>query len=200
MLAAARGTAAPWITTRLDNLIPFWPAWVWIYLSAYIIDTAGLCLAVWGVSERIFRTVLIACYINLLIATVFHVAFPFAAIKPVVTLTSLSGSVMSFVQSLTTRWNTFPSLHVSYSLITSWAAAKGFQKHKLTSMFLIGNAALIIPATLLVKEHTVIDVCGGVLVAGSSLIIAKGFALIIEKRYWLRYEESLLHQELRERD
>jgi hypothetical protein len=58
-------------------------------------------------------------------------------------------------------------------LITSWAAAKGFQKHKLLSTFLIGNAALIIPATLFVKEHTVIDVCGGVLVAALSLITAK---------------------------
>jgi len=117
--------------------------------------------------------VLIACYVNLLVATVFHVAVPFAAIKPTVDATTISGSAMAFVQSLTTRWNTFPSLHVSYSLITSWAAAKGFQNHQLLSIFLIGNAALIIPATLFVKEHTVIDVCGGILVAALSLTIAK---------------------------
>ena len=200
MLAAARSTPAPWITTGLDDLIPFWPAWVWIYLSAYFLDSVGLCLSVWGGSERLFRTVLIACYVNLFIATVFHVASPFVAMKPVVALTSLSGSTMALVQSLTTRWNTFPSLHVSYSVITAWAAAKSFQKHKLTSIFLIGNAALIIPATLFVKEHTVIDVCGGVLVAGASLIVAETFAIRIEKRNALRCEGSLLPQEYSGRD
>lgn len=180
-LAASRGTGTPWITTFLDNAVPFWPAWVWIYLSAYFLATAGLCLAIWGVSERTFRVVLVACYINLFVSTVFHLALPWQAIKPAVATTTLSGSVMAFVQRLTTRWNTFPSLHVSYALITLWAAAKGFQKHKLISIFLIANAALIIPATLFVKEHTAIDVCGGVMVAVLSLITASAIVHVRER-------------------
>ena len=167
----------------MDDWIPFWPAWVWIYLSAYFLDTAGLCLAVWGISKETFRTVLIACYVNLFIATIFHLTLPFEAIKPAVAATSVSDSALAFVQRLTTRWNTFPSLHVSYSLITAWAAAKGLRKRKLTSILVIGNAALIIPATLLVKEHTVMDVCGGVMLAALSLMVAMASVARIEKRH-----------------
>ena len=197
-LAASRSTATPWITTRLDNMVPFWPAWVWIYLSAYSLDTAGLCLAVWGVSERLFRIVLTACYVNLLLATMFHVGLPFVAIKPTIPGTTVSDSAMAVVQRLTTRWNTFPSLHVSYSLITSWAAAKGFRNHKLISVFLIGNAALIVPATLFVKEHTALDVCGGIMLAASSLMIASALLPANEEKLpWRRpqHGESARHRE-----
>jgi hypothetical protein len=49
-------------------------------------------------------------------------------------------------------------------------------------MFLIANAALIVPATLLVKEHTVIDVCGGVLAAVLSLTVAKFVLAAMQRR------------------
>lgn len=187
MLASSRSTASSWFTTRLDDSLPFWPAWVWIYLSAYFLDSVGLCLAVRGVSDKIFRTMLIACYVNLFVASLFHISLPFEAMKPEIATTTLSGAALAFVQKLTTRWNTFPSLHVSYSLITLWAAAKGFEKHKLTSVLLIANALLIIPATLFVKEHTVLDVCGGAIVAALSLIVAMGFVSADGQSAWYRF-------------
>ena len=41
-IAQAQGITAPWLETRFDQTIPFVPIWIWIYITAYFIDSAGI--------------------------------------------------------------------------------------------------------------------------------------------------------------
>ncbi len=173
LIAAARGIQTPWFYTSLDGRIPFLPMFVWAYISAYFLDTAGICLAVWRVNEQDFKSVLIACYINLFLFSFFHLVFPRVAAKPYVDASSASGSAMVVIQWLTTKYNNFPSGHVSYSLITAWAATRSYSRNKVLSVFLIVDAFAVIASTMLVKEHTVLDVLGGLAIALISIAVAR---------------------------
>ena len=79
---------------------------------------------------------------------------------------------MMVIQWLTTKYNTFPSAHVSYSLIAAWAAVGSYSRNKVLSSILIVDALAVIASTMLVKEHTVLDVFGGLGVALVSIAAA----------------------------
>lgn len=172
-VAAARNIQIPWSLTSLDEKIPFLPVFVWVYATAYFLGSAGICLAVWRMDDRGFKTVLTACYVNLILFSFFHLVLPRAAVKPEVDTTSFSGMAMVVIQWLTTKYNTFPSGHVSYSLITAWAAMTSYSKNKILSSVLVFDALAVIASTMLIKEHTVLDVLGGLAVALASIAIAR---------------------------
>ncbi|HEY7791464.1 MAG TPA: phosphatase PAP2 family protein [Vicinamibacterales bacterium] len=172
-LAAWRHVQTPWTVTALDRVIPFMPVFVWFYLSAYLLDTVGLCLAVWHLDDTQFRGVLVACYATLLMAIVCFLLVPRMALKPAVNTSSALGLTMAAVQQLTTKYNTFPSLHVAYSVITAWAAWMSYARNRLLSSLLMIDALAVIASTVLVKEHTVIDVGGGLVVAAISIVLAR---------------------------
>ena len=171
-VAAARNIQIPWCLTPLDEKIPFLPLFVWVYASAYFLGSAGICLAVWRMNDGDFKTVLTACYINLILFSFFHLVFPRMAIKPEVDTSHASGMAMIVIQWLTTKYNTFPSAHVSYSLIVAWAAAGSYSRNKILSSILIIDAFAVIASTMLVKEHTVLDVFGGLGVALVSIAVS----------------------------
>ncbi len=164
-IAAVRGVHTPWLLTWWDEMVPFMPAFVWVYASAYFLCTVGICLAVWRVSDEDFKKVLLACYANLLLFSFFHFAFPRVAVKPFVSGESASGAALAMFQVLTTKYNTFPSAHVSNALVTAWAATKSYPRNRVLSIFLIADALAVTVSTVLVKEHTVFDMLGGVAVA-----------------------------------
>ena len=172
-VAAARNIQIPWRLIPLDEKIPFLPVFVWVYMSAYLLGSAGICLAVWRMDDKGFKTVLTTCYINLILFSFFHLVFPRVAIKPEVDTSYTSGMAMMVIQWLTTKYNTFPSAHVSYSLITAWAAMVSYSKNKILSSILIIDAIAVIASTMLIKEHTVLDVFGGWGVALVSITIAR---------------------------
>ncbi len=172
-LAEVRGVHSTWLASSIDNKIPFLPGFVWIYLTAYVQATLGICLAVWHLDDRRFKQVLTALYFNLVISFVFHLLFPLAAAEPAVNQTSPNGFAMITVQWMATKYNTFPSEHVSFSLITAWAALMSFRRNKAISAVLIIDAAAIIVSTLFTKQHVLMDVIGGTVAAVMSIWFAK---------------------------
>lgn len=174
-VAFLRGTQTPWLATALDRHIPFVPAFVWFYMTAWVLNTVGLCLAVWHLRDDEFWKILIACYINLFLFSTIHLAFPLRALKPTVHAASLSGAAMVFVQWLTPVHNTFPSAHVSYSFITAWAAGMSYTKNRILSLVLIADALAVMASTVFTKQHTVLDIAGGIGVGIVSLLLARMF-------------------------
>ncbi len=172
-IAESRGVQTSWLASPIDSKIPFMPGFVWIYLSAYVQATLGICLAVWHLDERRFKQVLAAMYFNLAISFLFHILFPLAAAEPTVDHTSPSGFAMITVQWMATKYNTFPSEHVSFSIITAWAALMSFKRNRFISLVLIVDAIAIIFSTLFTKQHVLIDVVGGAVAAAMSIWFAK---------------------------
>ena len=74
--------------------------------------------------------------------------------------------------------NGYPSNHVTWSIISIIALWRLRKKIKKTSYLLIGWFLLIIPATVFLAQHFLIDIYGGIFVAFS---IYWAVAFIIEK-------------------
>jgi membrane-associated phospholipid phosphatase len=138
----------------LDTIIPFLPTSVWIYLSQYML---AFC-AIWCAPEDRTRTA--AFYGMLLasaIAAVIFIAFPTELPRMVV-----EGPVWNALYALDVPGNCFPSLHAALAAISAWALMSAGRVWKAAAPLW---AALIIFSTLSTKQHVVLDIAGGLVLA-----------------------------------
>ena len=140
----------------LDERIPYWPAWVWVYSGVYypLILYLNLVLD----SPRQFTHVA-ASYLLLLSAQMaFFVLFPVhtpAHWRAFNRGRTLSEGLLALVQRFDARSNSFPSMHVSVATLT----ALHLHAH-------LGPAALAFPvlvglSCLFTKQHYLIDLPPG---------------------------------------
>jgi membrane-associated phospholipid phosphatase len=158
-----RGHAAVFIThTAWDDAFPFRPEWVWVYLIPYLIGPVVIGL----LSRRTFLW-----YVTRGLATVILTLLIFIAVP---TQTAPRPSADYLGDSLTGQLyhhmieideppaNAAPSLHVSLTCLLAWALLRDFPRWWLPSLV---GVALVWLATLLTRQHHIIDVVTGALVA-----------------------------------
>jgi membrane-associated phospholipid phosphatase len=172
-VAEAKNIQTPWITTSLDEWIPFVPSFVWVYMTAFVLAPVGITFCCWKIGEWDFDGILGACWANLIIFSFFHLMLPFRAVEPTLVGGGTTGATMRLIQVLTSQYNTFPSGHVSYALIVIWVARLTRRLNSKTSAILTVISVAVIISTLLVKQHTVLDVVGGFIVAGLAILVGK---------------------------
>lgn len=148
--------------TRLDELIPFVPLFIIPYLLWYPFVTGGLVAIAFKDKFMYFRTLIALCC-GLVISYIFFALFQSIIVRPdISTEQDWVHWLVKFVYSTDQPYNCFPSIHV----LTSYLIIKG------TSI--LGRAIwlifsiisfLIIVSTVLVKQHVVVDIIGGIVVA-----------------------------------
>lgn len=141
---------------HLDELIPYRPAWAWIYCALYYPAIAYLN---WTVSSaREFNHVAMSFFILLCGQMAFFVFFPVETPthwRNINTGRSLSERFMRFVHKFDAPSNCFPSMHVSVATLTAlhaWAT--------------LGPTAFLFPALIAVscvftKQHYLVDLPAG---------------------------------------
>ncbi len=153
-----RNALAPARELRLsvDDRIPYWPAWVWIYSFLYY---PAILYTNWVVESSREFTHMVTSYLLLL---VFQMAF--FLIFPVVTpehwravnrQRSYSERFLAFVQRLDARSNSFPSMHTSVAMLTALHLYPSLGSWAFTFPVLIGLSCLF------TKQHYLIDVPAG---------------------------------------
>jgi membrane-associated phospholipid phosphatase len=138
----------------LDTAIPFLPTSVWIYLSQYML---AFC-AIWCAPDDRTRTA--AFYGMLLasaIAAVIFIAFPTELPRRAV-----EGPVWKTLYALDVPGNCFPSLHAAMAAISAWALMSAGKLWKAAAPLW---GALIVFSTLSTKQHVVLDIAGGLVLA-----------------------------------
>ena len=139
----------------LDNRIPFWPSWVWIYSFLYYIAIGFVVASIQSITEGVY---LIFGAVMLLLAQVaFFYVLP-STVPPgyrQYEVNSLSTKFLKFVQGKDNGRNCMPSMHCSVAMYVSMALYPA-----------IGNAAwtfagLIAVSCLLVKQHQLADILPG---------------------------------------
>lgn len=76
--------------------------------------------------------------------------------------------VVRFLHRIDTNTNVFPSVHVVGSVAAAWAAWECQRlRGRLWCWIVTALAAVICVSTLLVKQHTVLDVAGGIVLAAA---------------------------------
>ena len=140
----------------LDQHIPFWPSWVWIYSFLYYIAIGFVVASIQSIAEGVY---LIFGAILLLLAQVFFFFFFPSTVPPEYRQyegNSISTRFLKFVQGKDNGRNCMPSMHCSVAMYVSLVLYPA-----------IGDAAwvftgLIAVSCLLVKQHQTADILPGI--------------------------------------
>lgn len=164
-LMPGRSLHAPEVA--LDRAFPLQPTWALVYGTLYLFL---ILLPVFVVRQReLIRRTLFAYLTIWLVAYACFLDYPTIAPRPV----EVAGSGflawgLRFLYSADPPYNCFPSLHVAHSFVS---AAACYRVHRGVGIAAGGCAALVGLSTLFTKQHYVLDVVAGVLLAGAAIVV-----------------------------
>jgi membrane-associated phospholipid phosphatase len=149
-------TAPRELRLRLDDWIPYWPSWVWIYSCIYY--PLILYLNFVMESPRHFTHVAVSYVLLLGLQMAFFVLFPVTTPEHWRSFNrqrTLSERFLALVQRFDARSNSFPSMHVSVAMLTSL--------HLLPQLGVLAFAfpLLIALSCLFTKQHYLLDLPAG---------------------------------------
>lgn len=150
------------MTIKLDTYIPFVKIFVLPYMFWHVFIPLTFIILCFMDRKTYFKTMLIyvvGCLIANMIFAIYQTTLPRAILVSNDTLTHF----IKIIYSNDNPVNCFPSIHVftSYLMIRAVSQSKfsNIKSNLLTSTI----GVLIIASTLLVKQHTVLDVISGIL-------------------------------------
>lgn len=152
------------LETSLDQCIPFWPPAVAVYLGSYLFWLTSYILLARQSREEVYHFFL-SDALSKIVCMAFFLLLPTTNIRPAVEKEGIWNRLVIFLYSADAADNLFPSIHC----LESWLCFVGTRNRRGTSLwywrFSGAAAVLICASTLLTKQHVIIDVIGGMLLA-----------------------------------
>jgi membrane-associated phospholipid phosphatase len=165
--AWARGRPAYVPATPIDAWVPFQPEWVLVYGPLYL-WLILLPVFVIQQQEHIRRTVL-AYLMVWTSAYVVFLMYPTIASRPEeVSGEGFAAWGLRFLYDADPPYNCFPSLHVAHSFVSAFASSR---VNRRLGVVAILAAALVGVSTLFTKQHYVLDVVSGTLLASVAYLV-----------------------------
>lgn len=160
------------IESSLDRMIPLWAPSVIIYLGCYLFWGVNYVLIARQDKETVCQF-FSADFLSRVVCLIFFLIFPTTNVRPVLDTSGFWNQILSYVYSIDAADNLFPSIHC----LVSWFCYIGIRGNKNIPVWYRGlsciMALLVCISTLLTKQHVIIDVIGGVLLAESCLLFTK---------------------------
>ncbi len=151
-------------TTAADRSIPFVPEWSFVYLGCFLFWAVNYILIVRQGKEGWFRFAT-ADYLSRIVCGFFFILLPTTNVRPEVAGDGLPQLLIRFVYSLDAPTNLFPSIHC----LVSWMCFIGIRGKdyvpKQYRAFSCLFAVLVFASTLFTKQHYIVDVIAGVIIA-----------------------------------
>lgn len=172
------------IESYIDRAIPFFAPSVVIYLGCYLFWAVNYILIA-RQSEKEVCQFFSADFLSRIVCFIFYLAFPTTNVRPVLKADGFWNQVMIFLYRVDAADNLFPSIHC----LVSWFCYIGLRGKKDIPAWYRGfsciMAILVCVSTLLTKQHVVVDVAGGILLAEICFWIGK------KATVWKCYEKCL---------
>jgi membrane-associated phospholipid phosphatase len=161
----ARALHAP--AVAWDRLLSLGPVWTLVYAPLYMVL---ILLPVFVVREPgLLRRTVLAYLTVWTAAFVCFLAYPTFAPRPAKMLgTGFAVWALRFLYDLDPPYNCFPSLHVAHSFVSALAC---YRVQRRVGYFAIISAALVGVSTLFTKQHYILDVIAGILLAGVAYLV-----------------------------
>ena len=152
------------LTTNLDRRIPFVPGFVYIYLICYLFWIVNYVLAA-GNGKDYFYRYLSADLTARLICFLFCVFFPTTNTRPELVGNSLSVHLLGWLYSIDKPANLLPSIHCMNSWFCYIAVRGRKDIPRWYRIFSFVFAWLIGLSTVFIRQHVVLDIAAGFLLA-----------------------------------
>jgi membrane-associated phospholipid phosphatase len=167
------GPAVLNLDTPLDDLIPVVPAFVvpYVSLQPLIYLSAALFLLF---RVRVFQSAALAMTATFLVSYLFYVFLQTYIDRPTLTAGDVFTRQIVAVYASDNPFNDFPSLHVSLSTIL---AIHWWRVDRRIGVPMAVWVILIVLSTVLVKQHHVLDIAGGLALAFSTSLLFRRLVL-----------------------
>jgi len=158
-------------TSSLDRKVPFIKEWIVIYIGCYIFWAVNYVLIAREGKEKCYRFAT-ADVMSRLICAVFFIMIPTTNARPVVVGSDFCSWLVRYVYMTDPATNLFPSIHC----MVSWFRFIGIRKSKkIPVWYKIVSCAIAVTiclSTQFTKQHYMIDIAGGILIAEVCFFIA----------------------------
>lgn len=143
----------------IDQLIPFSPHAIWLYLSFFLI--IPICFFYAPYTHVRWMSL---CFISsALLAGICYLVFPTTMVFPIDSGTSISSWLLAKLISIDITQNCCPSLHVTLTAIVVWGCIN-WQKPIRTLLLILWGIAICF-SIIQLRRHVFIDFIGGALLA-----------------------------------
>ena len=164
------------MTTRVDRLIPFLPWTVLVYFGCYVLWVANFCLCATRGREERYRFFCADAMAKAVCLLVF-LLLPTTNVRPEIVGETGGDVLMRLLYRVDAADNLFPSIHCLISWLC-WLGVKGKRDiPALYRCFSLAAAVAVCISTLTTRQHVIVDVVGGVMLA--------------EVCYWLSGKEAI---------
>jgi len=164
--------------TATDALIPFIPEFIWIYhtLIPVVLFTTIILIK----RKDCFFTSYISCLLAAVSLLIFYFLFP--AYYPrggLIEEVTISEWLVNWTRIIDDANNTFPSSHVTFSwlMFLSVINCDFAKKYDIVKNFYMAWAILVAVSTLFLKQHFIVDVGSGLILASACYYFAKRISL-----------------------
>ena len=179
------------IETGVDRSIPFVPEFLMIYFGCYVFWAVNYILIARQDRRSVYQFFTVD-FISRCVCLVSFLAFPTTNTRPLITGSGLWNQAALWLYSIDAADNLFPSIHC----LVSWFCYLGIRGRKeiprwyqSVSMVI---AILVFASTLLTKQHVIVDVAGGILLAEFCFFIGRKTDLYrIYERFGSRIEQKI---------
>lgn len=172
------------IESALDQKIPLWPPSVLLYFGCYFFWIVNYIIIA-RQDKRLVCQFFSADFISRMVCMAFYLLYPTTNTRPEILPDGFWNRFMLLLYQTDAADNLFPSIHC----LVSWFCYIGLRGRKNIPAWYRGAscimAVLVCISTLTTKQHVIVDVIGGVLLAEICLWVGKRTAV------WSSYEKLL---------
>lgn len=154
------------LNTPLDCYIPFCPVFVIPYLLWFVFVGVVLVWFIFRGEEREYRALTRTLAAGCTLFIVISFFFPnVQLLRPRVTGDGVLEQLVRMVYAVDTPSNVFPSIHVFNAVACCIAVLRSrqLQEKRMLRVFTCVLTVLIVLSTMFIKQHTVLDVAGALL-------------------------------------
>ena len=168
----------------LDSMIPQIPSFVWVYhsLLPVIVFTSVFVVE----QKKNVYSLVLSCIISTIILNIFYIYLPcfYPRAGFELQLTGISEHVLHWTREIDGSNNTFPSGHVTFSWLMFWAiymSSASNTRKWLIPTYLIW-ASLVSFSTLALKQHYIVDVLSGMMLASFAYLLSRKIVYNVNNR------------------
>ncbi len=169
--------------TEFDNAIPFMPQHIWIYHS--ILPVILLTMMSLVQTRTVFFATFWACVVATVVLNISYLCFPSFYPRLDFEVETVSEAMLWLTRQVDGSNNTFPSGHVTFAWIMFLGACKTELARKvegIKALYLLWAIGIAL-STLTLKQHYLVDVASGIVLAFVSFYVS---CLIINSRARLK--------------
>jgi membrane-associated phospholipid phosphatase len=158
----------PWFVTRIDLTVPLVPSSVWVYVSWYLATGAVL----FGGRDT-FRQGWLAYAIAFAVCIVLYLVWPITIERPSLEGTQVAERLVRAVYGADIPVNLFPSFHAAVAAVLLRLRPAGRVSTVLVTLWTV----LLSASCVLLKQHYVLDVLGGLALGWTSVGLSRAIWL-----------------------